>query len=116
VKLLAKGESIRQLLYTFVKSFQALPYVALLVALVFFIYGVVGMQVVSHYYSGIAYYVQVFGKIVKDEDTSIHINNNFPTFAPVPPSPPPHPSLPALQSRLVLVRCCTGEVAAASPP
>jgi voltage-dependent calcium channel L type alpha-1D len=44
VKLLAKGESIRQLLYTFIKSFQALPYVALLVALVFFIYGVVGMQ------------------------------------------------------------------------
>ena len=44
VKLLAKGESIRQLLYTFIKSFQALPYVALLIALVFFIYGVVGMQ------------------------------------------------------------------------
>jgi len=81
VKLLAKGESIRQLLYTFIKSFQALPYVALLVALVFFIYGVVGMQ--------------VFGKIVKDEDTTIHQNNNFQTFA---------------QSLLVLFRCCTGEV------
>ena len=81
VKLLAKGESIRQLLYTFIKSFQALPYVALLVALVFFIYGVVGMQ--------------VFGKIALDDDTSIHGNNNFQTFE---------------QSILVLFRCATGEV------
>jgi voltage-dependent calcium channel L type alpha-1D len=81
VKLLAKGESIRQLLYTFIKSFQALPYVALLVALVFFIYGVVGMQ--------------VFGKIVLNDETSIHQNNNFQTFE---------------QSILVLFRCATGEV------
>lgn len=63
---MAKGESIRQLLYTFIKSFQALPYVALLIALVFFIFGVVGMQ--------------VFGKIALNEETSIHENNNFQTF------------------------------------
>ena len=60
---------------------QALPYVALLVALVFFIYGVVGMQ--------------VFGKIVLNDETSIHQNNNFQTFE---------------QSILVLFRCATGEV------
>merc|ERR1719495_990246 len=81
VKLLAKGESIRQLLYTFIKSFQALPYVALLVALVFFVYGVVGMQ--------------VFGKIKLDDDTAVHRNNNFQTFS---------------ASILVLFRCATGEV------
>lgn len=45
VKLLSKGEGIRTLLWTFIKSFQALPYVALLIVLLFFIYAVVGMQV-----------------------------------------------------------------------
>ena len=45
VKLLSKGEGIRTLLWTFIKSFQALPWVALLIILIFFIYGVVGMQV-----------------------------------------------------------------------
>jgi len=45
VKLLSKGEGIRTLLWTFVKSFQALPWVAILIGLIFFIYGVVGMQV-----------------------------------------------------------------------
>ena len=45
VKLLSKGEGIRTLLWTFLKSFQALPWVALLIILIFFIYGVVGMQV-----------------------------------------------------------------------
>ena len=45
VKLLSKGEGIRTLLWTFFKSFQALPWVAILIGLIFFIYGVVGMQV-----------------------------------------------------------------------
>ncbi|KAH0510777.1 Voltage-dependent L-type calcium channel subunit alpha-1F [Microtus ochrogaster] len=45
VKLLSKGEGIRTLLWTFIKSFQALPYVALLIAMIFFIYAVIGMQV-----------------------------------------------------------------------
>ena len=49
VKLLSKSESIRNLLWTFIKSFKALPYVALLIMLVFFIYGVVGMQVDIEY-------------------------------------------------------------------
>ena len=47
VKLLSKGEGIRTLLWTFIKSFQALPWVAILIILIFFIYGVVGMQVGS---------------------------------------------------------------------
>ncbi|KFM76774.1 Voltage-dependent calcium channel type D subunit alpha-1, partial [Stegodyphus mimosarum] len=53
VKLLSRGEGIRTLLWTFIKSFQALPYVALLIAMLFFIYAVIGMQ--------------VFGKIALDD-------------------------------------------------
>lgn len=45
VKLLSRGEGIRTLLWTFIKSFQALPYVALLIVMLFFIYAVIGMQV-----------------------------------------------------------------------
>ena len=45
VKLLNKNESIRTLLWTFGKSLKALPWVMLLIALIFFIYGTVGMQV-----------------------------------------------------------------------
>ena len=45
IKLLSRGEGIRTLLWTFIKSFQALPYVALLIVMLFFIYAVVGMQV-----------------------------------------------------------------------
>lgn len=80
VKLLSKGEGIRTLLWTFIKSFQALPYVALLIVMLFFIYAVIGMQ--------------VFGKIALDDDTSIHRNNNFQTFP---------------QAVLVLFRSATGE-------
>ncbi|ELK33938.1 Voltage-dependent L-type calcium channel subunit alpha-1F [Myotis davidii] len=47
VKLLSKGEGIRTLLWTFIKSFQALPYVALLIAMIFFIYAVIGMQIIN---------------------------------------------------------------------
>lgn len=48
VKLLSRGEGIRTLLWTFIKSFQALPYVALLIVMLFFIYAVIGMQVHFH--------------------------------------------------------------------
>ncbi|XP_047540569.1 muscle calcium channel subunit alpha-1-like isoform X1 [Vanessa atalanta] len=65
IKLLSRGERIRTLLWTFIKSFQALPYVALLIVLLFFIYAVVGMQ--------------LFGK-VKEDDEVITQNNNFQTF------------------------------------
>nr|XP_055023196.1 voltage-dependent L-type calcium channel subunit alpha-1D isoform X1 [Misgurnus anguillicaudatus] len=80
VKLLSRGEGIRTLLWTFIKSFQALPYVALLVAMLFFIYAVIGMQ--------------VFGKIAIMDGTSINRNNNFQTFP---------------QAVLLLFRCATGE-------
>ncbi|CAH2060511.1 unnamed protein product, partial [Iphiclides podalirius] len=64
IKLLSRGERIRTLLWTFIKSFQALPYVALLIVLLFFIYAVVGMQ--------------LFGKVEFSE--TISRNNNFRTF------------------------------------
>ncbi|XP_052753579.1 muscle calcium channel subunit alpha-1 isoform X10 [Galleria mellonella] len=80
VKLLSRGEGIRTLLWTFIKSFQALPYVALLILMLFFIYAVVGMQ--------------VFGKIAIDDDTHITRNNHFQTFP---------------QAILVLFRSATGE-------
>ncbi|KAI4800522.1 hypothetical protein KUCAC02_009664, partial [Chaenocephalus aceratus] len=66
VKLLSKGEGIRTLLWTFVKSLQALPYVGLLIAMIFFIYAVIGMQ--------------SFGKVAIDEETHINRNCNFQTF------------------------------------
>ncbi|XP_073397527.1 voltage-dependent L-type calcium channel subunit alpha-1F [Dendrobates tinctorius] len=80
VKLLSKGEGIRTLLWTFIKSFQALPYVALLIAMIFFIYAVIGMQ--------------TFGKIAMQDGTQINRNNNFQTFP---------------QAVLLLFRCATGE-------
>nr|XP_020474416.1 voltage-dependent L-type calcium channel subunit alpha-1D isoform X6 [Monopterus albus] len=80
VKLLSRGEGIRTLLWTFIKSFQALPYVALLIAMLFFIYAVIGMQ--------------VFGKIAMVDGTQINRNNNFQTFP---------------QAILMLFRCATGE-------
>jgi len=80
VKLLNKDEGIRTLLWTFIKSFQALPWVGMLIALIFFIYGVVGMQ--------------VFGRIALDDETNIHRNNNFQSFT---------------WALLVLFRSSTGE-------
>ncbi|XP_048028207.1 calcium channel, voltage-dependent, L type, alpha 1D subunit, a isoform X13 [Megalobrama amblycephala] len=80
VKLLSRGEGIRTLLWTFIKSFQALPYVALLIAMLFFIYAVIGMQ--------------MFGKVAMVDHTQINRNNNFQTFP---------------QAVLLLFRCATGE-------
>ena len=45
IKLLRQGYTIRILLWTFVQSFKALPYVCLLLAMLFFIYAIIGMQV-----------------------------------------------------------------------
>ncbi|XP_025410961.1 voltage-dependent calcium channel type D subunit alpha-1 isoform X7 [Sipha flava] len=81
VKLLSRGDGIRTLLWTFVKSFQALPYVALLIVMLFFIYAVIGMQ--------------IFGRIAKDtKESAIHRNNHFQTFP---------------QAVLILFRSATGE-------
>ncbi|CAB1336266.1 unnamed protein product [Coregonus sp. 'balchen'] len=66
---------------TFFRLFRALPYVALLIAMLFFIYAVIGMQ--------------VFGKIALVDHTQINRNNNFQTFP---------------QAVLMLFRCATGEI------
>ncbi|KAJ2939429.1 hypothetical protein O0L34_g10861 [Tuta absoluta] len=79
IKLLSRGERIRTLLWTFIKSFQALPYVALLIVLLFFIYAVVGMQ--------------LFGKIKNDGEVLTE-HNNFQNFG---------------NSLMVLFRSATGE-------
>ncbi|XP_053515504.1 voltage-dependent L-type calcium channel subunit alpha-1S [Artibeus jamaicensis] len=80
IKLLSRAEGVRTLLWTFIKSFQALPYVALLIVMLFFIYAVIGMQ--------------MFGKIALVDGTPINRNNNFQTFP---------------QAVLLLFRCATGE-------
>ncbi|KAM7409915.1 hypothetical protein PAMA_001414 [Pampus argenteus] len=47
IKLLRQGYTIRILLWTFVQSFKALPYVCLLIAMLFFIYAIIGMQMLN---------------------------------------------------------------------
>ena len=54
IKLLRQGETIRILLWTFVQSIKALPYVCLLIVMLFFIYAIIGMQ--------------MFGNIQLDEE------------------------------------------------
>ena len=66
VKLLRQGYTIRILLWTFVQSFKALPYVILLIAMLFFIYAIIGMQ--------------VFGNIAFNPDTEYNRHVNFHTF------------------------------------
>jgi hypothetical protein len=45
IKLLRQGYTIRLLLWTFMQSFRALPYVCILIIMLFFIYAIIGMQV-----------------------------------------------------------------------
>ncbi|XP_022239678.1 voltage-dependent calcium channel type A subunit alpha-1-like isoform X4 [Limulus polyphemus] len=80
IKLLRQGYTIRILLWTFIQSFKALPYVCLLIAMLFFIYAIIGMQ--------------VFGNIQCLPDTDINRHNNFQTF---------------ILSLMLLFRCATGE-------
>jgi len=80
VKLLRQGYTIRILLWTFVQSFKALPYVILLIAMLFFIYAIIGMQ--------------IFGNIVLNPDTDYNRHVHFQTFS---------------SAILVLFRCATGE-------
>ncbi|KAL0121145.1 hypothetical protein PUN28_008671 [Cardiocondyla obscurior] len=80
IKLLRQGYTIRILLWTFVQSFKALPYVCLLIAMLFFIYAIIGMQ--------------VFGNIVNDPETAIDEHNNFQSF---------------FAALMLLFRCATGE-------
>ncbi|KAL0276239.1 UNVERIFIED_CONTAM: hypothetical protein PYX00_003847 [Menopon gallinae] len=80
IKLLRQGYTIRILLWTFVQSFKALPYVCLLIAMLFFIYAIIGMQ--------------VFGNIELNPDEAINRHNNFRSF---------------FQGLMLLFRCATGE-------
>ncbi|XP_063795860.1 voltage-dependent R-type calcium channel subunit alpha-1E isoform X9 [Pseudophryne corroboree] len=80
IKLLRQGYTIRILLWTFVQSFKALPYVCLLIAMLFFIYAIIGMQ--------------VFGNIRLEEDSHINRHNNFRSF---------------FSSLMLLFRSATGE-------
>ncbi|XP_017780350.1 PREDICTED: voltage-dependent calcium channel type A subunit alpha-1 isoform X5 [Nicrophorus vespilloides] len=80
IKLLRQGYTIRILLWTFVQSFKALPYVCLLIAMLFFIYAIIGMQ--------------VFGNIAENPLESINRHNNFRNF---------------IQGLMLLFRCATGE-------
>ncbi|GFO19989.1 voltage-dependent l-type calcium channel subunit alpha-1c, partial [Plakobranchus ocellatus] len=80
VKLLRQGYTIRLLLWTFFQSFKALPYVCLLILMLFFIFAIIGMQ--------------VFGSIKLDSKTSINRHNNFRSF---------------FQALILLFRCATGE-------
>lgn len=79
IKLLKRGE-IKRLIWTFFRSFKSLPWVSLLIGMLFFVYAVVGMQ--------------VFGRVELSEDRSINTQTNFRT-------------LPAALS--VLLRTATGE-------
>jgi hypothetical protein len=74
------GQTIRMLLYTFLQSFKALPYVCLLIWMFFFIYAIIGMQ--------------LFGNIRLDSNSAINRNNHFQTFP---------------DALLALFRCSTGE-------
>ena len=69
VKLLSKGDGLRTLLYTFVKSFQALPWVAAFIAIIFFVYGVVGMQVrnIFHWFNSWPFFLfRSLGKLSQE--------------------------------------------------
>ncbi|XP_064108495.1 voltage-dependent calcium channel type A subunit alpha-1-like isoform X12 [Macrobrachium nipponense] len=80
IKLLRQGDTIRILLWTFVQSFKALPYVCLLIAMLFFIFAIIGMQ--------------VFGNIDLDPTSAITRHNNFRKFT---------------EGIMLLFRCATGE-------
>ncbi|XP_048029223.1 calcium channel, voltage-dependent, P/Q type, alpha 1A subunit, b isoform X13 [Megalobrama amblycephala] len=80
IKLLRQGETIRILLWTFVQSFKALPYVCLLIAILFFIYAIIGMQ--------------LFGNLKLDDETAVNDHNNFRTF---------------IMALMLLFRSATGE-------
>ncbi|KAL7989299.1 hypothetical protein Chor_011965, partial [Crotalus horridus] len=74
IKLLRQGYTIRILLWTFVQSFKALPYVCLLIAMLFFIYAIIGMQV----FGNIS--IKHDEDIPEDDLPAITEHNNFRTF------------------------------------
>lgn len=80
IKLLRQSATIRVLLWTFLQSIKALPYVLLLIFMLFFLYAIIGMQ--------------VFGTIKLEPDGPLNRNNHFQNFP---------------QAFVLLFRCSTGE-------
>ncbi|TGZ60418.1 hypothetical protein CRM22_008542 [Opisthorchis felineus] len=80
IKLLRQGYSIRIIFWTFIQSIKALPYVCLLIGILFFISCIIGMQ--------------VFGNIRTNHLSQINDHNNFKTFG---------------NGLTLLFRCATGE-------
>nr|AWJ68256.1 putative voltage-dependent calcium channel 4 [Hirudo verbana] len=66
IKLLKQSASIRMLLWTFFQAVKALPYVLIIIGLLFFVYAVIGMQ--------------LFGTIGLDNSSSINRQANFQNF------------------------------------
>ncbi|XP_047135700.1 voltage-dependent calcium channel type A subunit alpha-1 isoform X1 [Hydra vulgaris] len=79
MKLLRKGTNIRIMLWTFLQSFKALPYVTGLILLMSYVYAVIGMQ--------------LFGNIALDGNV-FHDKNNFRNV---------------YRALLLLFRCSTGD-------
>eukprot|EP00051_Salpingoeca_urceolata_P017838 m.246032 g.246032 ORF g.246032 m.246032 type:complete len:1856 (-) comp19058_c0_seq4:42-5609(-) len=79
IKLLKRGD-IKRLVWTFFKSFRSIPWVSMLIGLVFFVYAVIGMQ--------------VFGRLQLNDGETINKNTNFRTLP---------------QALSLLLRTATGE-------
>ncbi|RTG85046.1 voltage-dependent calcium channel N type alpha-1B [Schistosoma bovis] len=118
IKLLRQGYSIRIILWTFIQSIKALPYVCLLITMLFFIYCIVGMQgysiriilwtfiqsikalpyvcllITMLFFIYCIVGMQVFGNIKTDPHSQLNNHNNFQTFG---------------DGILLLFRCATGE-------
>lgn len=77
-KVVGKGGNLRQLFSTFLKSMKSVPHIACLLALLLYLYAIIGME--------------LFGKIRLDNNTAINENTNFQSF---------------LQSVMVLIRVTT---------
>ena len=80
LKLFSRGENMKRLLWTFAQAFKSLPYVALLILMVFYVYAIVGMM--------------IFGRVQLNPEGAINVHNNFRTFG---------------GSLLLLFRAATGE-------
>lgn len=73
IKLLRQGYTIRILLWTFIQSFKALPYVCLLIAMLFFIYAIIGMQV-SKFILSLHIHIKLYISLQKDQTYQEDLN------------------------------------------
>ncbi|VDP85060.1 unnamed protein product [Echinostoma caproni] len=103
IKLLRQGYSIRIIFWTFVQSIKALPYVCLLIAMLFFIYCIIGMQ--------------VFGNIRTDPHSQLNNHNNFKSFSEgllllfrhIFSSPTPHSCATGENWQEIMLDCTAGK-------